>query len=313
MRITVVLAILCATTAAHAQLMEPGADVDKPAALQLFEEGRTLLSAGRTDEACKKFELSIRKDPRAVGTLLNLGLCNERLGKLATALSLFVEAFDRAHDASQPEQQAAAEEHIKALRPQVPVVAISYVATPLAGERLLIDERVVGRDETELPLDPGPHTIVFTAPGRLPYEVTVVTKASTRTPMRLPDLAVPPRGSNPRRTAGKVSTIGGVALLAGAGVLALVANRKYDQQFEGSSPHCGASPPIDGREVCDAIGAAAVADSRSLATTASIVAGIGAATTIIGLTLWITAPSDQPRLVPTAGSSGAGLALVGRF
>ncbi len=54
---------------------------------RLFQEGRDLLAAGKPDEACAKFELSIKKDPRAVGTLLNLALCNERLGKLATIVS----------------------------------------------------------------------------------------------------------------------------------------------------------------------------------------------------------------------------------
>src|SRR5687768_14050398 len=152
----VVVTMLVAPVYAQEPPAEP--PIDKPAAMKLFDEGRAELEAGRADAACKKFEQSIRKDPRAVGTLLNLALCNERQGKVASALALFIEAYDRANEANQVEQRRAAEEHIATLRTQVPVVAISYAGPHLTGEKLLIDDRVVAQDEREVPLDPGPHT-----------------------------------------------------------------------------------------------------------------------------------------------------------
>src|SRR5687768_12791848 len=102
----VVVTMLVAPVYAQEPPAEP--PIDKPAAVKLFEEGRAELQAGRPDAACKKFEQSIRKDPRAVGTLLNLALCNERQGKIASALALFVEAYDRATEAGEAEQRAAA-------------------------------------------------------------------------------------------------------------------------------------------------------------------------------------------------------------
>jgi hypothetical protein len=308
------LALTCSLASTAGADAGAGSEVDKPTAVRLFEEGRKLLAEGRADAACKKFEQSIRKDPRAVGTLLNLGLCNERQGKIATALALFVEAFDRASESGQTEQCAAAEEHIQALRPRVPIVVLSYLGAQIEGEKLVVDDRVISRDETELALDPGPHSIVFTAPGRLPYETTLVVKASMRTPVLLPELATPGSARrNPRRLAGQIATFGGAGLVVGAGVLALVARSQYRAQFEGAMPHCGVAPPIDGREVCDAQGAAAVADARSLARTATIVGGIGVAAATVGLTLWLTAPSERARVVATASATGGGLAIVGRF
>jgi tetratricopeptide (TPR) repeat protein len=291
---------------------EPAAPViDKPAAEKLFEEGRAELDAGRPDAACNKFEQSLKKDPRAVGTLLNLGLCNERQGKVASALALFIEAYDRANEAGQAEQRKAAEEHIATLRPQVPIVAISF-SEQLAGQRLVVDDRVVASDATELPLDPGPHTIVLTAPGRLPYETTLAVKVATRVPLKLPALALPPHGASTKRVVAKVSLIGGGALLLGAGGLAIYARQHYHAQFDGNPPHCGIAPPIDGKEVCDAEGVTEVTRARRFATAATIVGGIGLAAVGAGVALWLTGPGET-RIVPSAGASGGGVTLVGRF
>lgn len=132
--------------------------IDKPAAVELFEQGRADLEAGNTDAACKKFEQSLRKDPRAVGTLLNLALCNERQGEVASALALFIEAYDRANEASSVEQRTAAEEHIATLRPLVPFLVLVRTGAPIAGEKLLIDDKVVALDEKEWRSIRGPTT-----------------------------------------------------------------------------------------------------------------------------------------------------------
>lgn len=76
---------ICATFAlAQAALANPAgpAATDKAEADRLFDQGRELLAAGDRVQACKLFELSLRKDPRAVGTMLNLGLCREEGGAI---------------------------------------------------------------------------------------------------------------------------------------------------------------------------------------------------------------------------------------
>src|SRR5437762_8395146 len=59
-----------------------------PAAEALFEEGRQLLEGGHVDEACLKLKESYAQEA-ASGTLLNLALCHQIQGKMATAWAEF--------------------------------------------------------------------------------------------------------------------------------------------------------------------------------------------------------------------------------
>src|SRR5262245_42564670 len=79
MRCRVLLAFTALTVGwvsrAHAQKAEADA---------AFRRGRALMAKGETEQACAEFEASMKLDPER-GTLYNLGLCHEALGKLATA------------------------------------------------------------------------------------------------------------------------------------------------------------------------------------------------------------------------------------
>src|SRR4051812_25694935 len=56
---------------------------------QLFQEGRRLLDAGRVAEACNVLDASYKSDPN-ISTLMNLAMCRERNGQLATAWAQYV-------------------------------------------------------------------------------------------------------------------------------------------------------------------------------------------------------------------------------
>ena len=294
---------------------------DKSEAARLFEEGRTALENGQPEVACKRFEQSLRKDPRAGGTLLNLALCNERQGKVASALALFIEAYDRANEQGNIEQRKAAEQHIATLRPQVPFLVIVRAGAPHTGEKLLIDDQVIALDEREIPIDPGTHDITLTAPGRLPYETQVSVKVSARLKLPLPELEVPrPRlvKESWRRTWGKPLTFGGGALLVlGAGGL-VFAKYRYDAQFDdpdGSGPalaHCGSRPQVDGMETCDREGKDRVDSARAIGATSVVVGGIGLVALGIGAFLWSTA-RDQVVVTPVGPANTAGMSISGRF
>jgi hypothetical protein len=306
MRAVVIVAMLGSLAAAD--------PTDKATADQLFAQGRKLLADGKPDEACSKFQESIARNPRAVGTLLNLGLCNERRGKVATAFQLFQEAFDRASEASLPDERDAAQLQIAALRAQVPILAIKFAVPPIDGEKLLIDDVVVPIDRSETPIDPGPHTIVLTAPGRLPYQKPIAIKVGARFALELPALEIPKTKivrSGSRRTAATISTYGGIALLALATGMAGYAFFDYRAQFP---EHCGGDrPDIGGRKSCDAHGADHVQTDHTLGTAASIVAPVGVAALATGLYLRFTMPKERTTVTPTGSADSVGIAIAGSF
>src|SRR5262245_38817852 len=98
----VMVSVAVATVAAAASAR---AD-DKAFAEATFQDGRKLLKEGKVAQACAKFEASYHAD-EALGTLLNLADCHERLGRTATAWAEFREAQDIAHLRGDTREDAA--------------------------------------------------------------------------------------------------------------------------------------------------------------------------------------------------------------
>ena len=70
---------------------DPPASPEKLRADKLFDDGRRYLAAKEYALACTAFEQSQASDP-AIGTQLNIALCYEEWGKLASAYRAFLEA-----------------------------------------------------------------------------------------------------------------------------------------------------------------------------------------------------------------------------
>src|SRR6187431_1087071 len=89
---------------------------DKAAAEALFDQGVRLMKQNGFAEACPKLEESYRIDP-AVGTLLYLGECYERVGKTASAWATFREAASLATNSGQPDRARVAAARAQELEP----------------------------------------------------------------------------------------------------------------------------------------------------------------------------------------------------
>src|SRR5262249_43347029 len=68
------------------------------AAEKAFEEGRDLFRAGKYADACVRFEQSEQLDPQ-MGTLFNLAQCDEKIGKLASAIVAYREVVAKDNNA----------------------------------------------------------------------------------------------------------------------------------------------------------------------------------------------------------------------
>ena len=72
-------------------MQAPAAFAQNAGAEALFREGRNLIKSGNLKAGCDKLEAS-EKLESSVGTLLNLGDCREKLGKLSSAWAAFRKA-----------------------------------------------------------------------------------------------------------------------------------------------------------------------------------------------------------------------------
>lgn len=144
---------------AYAQATDPAA------AEALFREGRALSDAGDIAGACAKFRESGRLDP-AVGTTFNIADCEERLGRLARAWTLFGEVTQRLP--ATDKRHAVAQKRAAALEPRLPKLSVKLDASAPAGTRVVRDGVELGSASlgTALPVDPGEHVVVVSAPGR---------------------------------------------------------------------------------------------------------------------------------------------------
>lgn len=142
----------------------------KQKADQLFEEGRGLLAQGDANAgaACEKFNEAIKLDPEAPGTMLNLGLCNEKLQKYKTALYWFRKAQARAAETNLPDYENAAKEHTVSLKnDKVATIKIAFATSAPEGTKVRIDgDDVAPADFLAAEVDPGEHTLVAGAPGK---------------------------------------------------------------------------------------------------------------------------------------------------
>jgi len=162
-----------------------GAQSEDPAiAEQLFRDGRSLMEAGKTDEACEKFAASQRLAP-ALGTQLNLAICREKQGKTATAWSLFADVEAEASRRGDPRARIA-HDHETALAGQLKKLVIEVPAPP-PGMVIKLDGTVLpaGVLGTEIPVDPGEHDLLVTAPGKQPWEQSGLSLGPSATTVHL--------------------------------------------------------------------------------------------------------------------------------
>jgi hypothetical protein len=157
------------------------AQTDSAAARTLFSEGRELMQAERFAEACPKLEESLRLD-HGMGTQFNLAHCWEKLGRSASAWALFLDVAAAARAGNQPQREAAARERATALEPKLTRLRIE-VPTPVSGMKVARGDQDVGRAAwgTAMPVDPGEHRLVVTAPGRREWTHELDLPATAKT------------------------------------------------------------------------------------------------------------------------------------
>jgi hypothetical protein len=224
------------------------ADSPHARAEALFRQGRDLLAAGKTEQACAAFDASQKLDP-ATTTLFNQADCREKNKQLATAWGLFVEAERQTRGATDDvgvKLHEVAQKRARAIESRLSKISIT-VTTPVDGLVVLRDGEQLDAAElgTAQPIDGGTHN--FTArvgarevwaetvtikPEHDTAELSVTVQGAKRTePAGIPAVATTPASPMqpaPSRTSAIAATVGAGVLLGGALVFDLWGNSLYD-------------------------------------------------------------------------------------
>ena len=312
----------------------------QPAAAQaevLFREGRELMAKGKLAEACSAFEESQKLEP-ATSTLLNLASCREKLGQIATAWGLFLDAERQTRDASDgagKQFHSVAAERVKKLEPRVSKLTISV---PQASH---VDglEITRGKDRVDavmwnraMPIDGGTYTITAKAPGSRPWstEITIAGESDTKT-VDIPDLrtlsrdvAAPPKPvaaagepalhaeqppeepEQPQRASSASKT---VPIVVGVGAIALLGGAVGFNAW-GDSTYSDAKAEMTSQSRRDSLYDSA--NQKRYIAQGLAVAGVGCA----GVAVWLYLHGrhdEHPQAIRAIAPTANGLALVGSF
>jgi hypothetical protein len=315
-----------AAVAVTAFAVPPIAHAQSPEAEVLFRDGRDLIKRGKLAAGCDKLAASERLET-SVGTLLNLGDCREKLGKLASAWAAFRKAEAMAkRSGSDDKRQAEAARRAAQLEPKLSNLVIE-VPSGTAGLVVHRDGEVVDQAvwNTAMPVDPGTYTITAEAPGFVAWSAPVTVAAGAqrqvvtvpaleRVEVAAPaeaELAPAPRLVATRRmgtwsTARKFSVAAGVLGAGAVGTGIYFGWRANDLQ-DRADRRC----PLT---VCDdAEGLRLNDEARTSALTANILYIAGGATLATAVVLWLAGAPEEIVVVPAAGDRHVGVSMTGRF
>ena len=296
-------------------------DGEKAAAEALFQLGEREMKAGNYDLACPKFEASAKLDP-GVGTLLYLGDCQEKQGKLASAWATFRQAMSLARWRDDGERAALAELRATALQPRVSHVTYHVDRQDdVPGFELRRNGLLVGSASwgTALPSDAGRFELVARAPGYEPWSTTLIVPdggeslSITVPPLRrtaqaegkratLPERPRPvlDKGGSKQKTWATVTLGVGAALAVSGGALVILALSKNS----ASKDHCRQDDP----NLCEPVGVSQRESAQRLADFAAVFGMGGGAALATGAILYLTAPRNE-----RGQPSGLGVGINANF
>ena len=313
----------------------------------LYDEAKALMAAGHVAEACPKLEESQRIDPGS-GTLINLALCYEKTGRLASAWATYLDAAAAAEKDQRAERMKAAKDRAAALLPRLTRIRIDVPhEARLSGLQVQRDGVEIGAAQwgVAVPSDPGSHEIIITASGYREFRTTVTIASdtsgktevvtvpkleplpalATRTPQDASTSSSDPLEPVSRDTASVLgnqvqpndsgSGLGTQRILGigatGVGVVGLVVSGVFGLRAMNQWDQ---AKNACAASYCDDDGSTRAGNKAYQAGNISTVAGvIGIAGVAAGVVLWVTAPKRENRASAQLELGFSQLRLKGRF
>ncbi len=236
---------------------------DKKAGDALFREGRSAFDKGDYPTACAKFEASQAADA-AAGTLLNLAVCEEKIGRLIASRKHLAELLSSL--GKKDDRLKFAEELVTKLDARIPTLTLA-IAPGAPADTTARDAQgdaplEIGK---ALAFDPGPREIIVRAAGRPEArlqvklaegaretrEIAPGTVVQVATPVEPP----PDDGADGRRLRRNLGYVAGGVGVAGIGV-AIVTGLALESKKSELDKHCP-------NKQCDPTGVKLLADDKS--------------------------------------------------
>lgn len=294
------------------------------AAEALFNEGRSAMESKDYDTACQRFRESNRLDP-AVGTLLNLAVCENSRDRVATAWELFRAVAEKL--ASDDPRRDYVAKQLAQIEPRLP-----HLVLTLAGGAPADTKAKEGDAEfasaafgVPLPMDPGKHTFVVDAPGYASRTLDVELDEGKQQNLEIaPGAALPARPTEAPASAlapvaagegkkGHDTRLVGF-IVGGAGVAGLGVGLSTGIMALGKKSTADADCS-NTLKVCTAEGRDAASSGRTLAVVSTVgwivgALGVGAGAYFI---LTSSPKSGQTALATDFGPTGAALRMTRTF
>jgi hypothetical protein len=272
---------------------------DPKLAEDLFDRGRQAMVQEDYGLARTQFEASYRAEP-ALGTLLNLAVCEEHLELWNAAIEHLAQAL---HDAADDDRRRASiAARLDALRARIPRLTLRSAAPMATNVVVLLDSVPVDPASfgVPLPVDPGPHAVrcqvehdlacshEFVAREGEPIEWWIELD-STRTATAASSAQQPaPPHALPRETRSGPSRLalwtGGLSIASLA--LGLVAGGEVLALKSTMAQHCDSTG-------CDAAGVSAAAAGKTWSWVSTVATGIGALGLGTSIAIALTARPSQ--------------------
>jgi len=321
----VIRALLVACWALLAWSVPQRASAQPAAAEALFRAGREAVDRGDPQTACERFRESYRLET-AVGTLINIAMCEEQLGELSRAWAHYQEAVHALTGDDRRRDTIIA--RLAALDARLPRVTIALAPSAPPDTRVAIGAIELTRAsfDVALPYDPGQYVIEAAAPGYASRTYTLALVEGQRAqlvvapgeavarieappaPVAAVPAAAPPSGPAPQgaiaiapaASASSAQRDVGWVLIGAAGASAIAAGIAGAFVIDRAAvvdDHCP-------RDMCDLEGERAAASGRAVYAL-FIAAGVSTLiTSSVGIYLLVDAGSS---------SDSATLQLNGRF
>ena len=248
--------------------------------------------------------------------MLNLAVCHEQIGKVASAWGEFKQALAEAKKAGREDRILLATQHIEKLEPELSYMTIHVPPSArVTGFEVVRNGSVLnqGAWDAELPVDPGKVEIVTRAPGYKPRTKTVTVDKLEKAPE--PVVIVSDPGWTGQRKLGFA--------LMGVGIVGLGVGGYFGYRtLQSKSDSDKACPVLDAERRCSTLGAEKMDTARRDAWISNIGLGVGLGSLAVGAYLFIKGgrPADAPKTVAgslqwSVGPTRDGVAgvLVGAF